>query len=182
MSEPGVSEQSDRSEQPKISRPNDLTAVIAITPSGVIGRDGEMPWRLSSDLRRFKRLTMGGVLIMGRRTYDSIGRPLPGRRTIVITRNPDWSADGVERASDPEDAIRKAGSDRAFVVGGAEIYRQLLPKCNHLLLTRVWSAVEGDTKLSIDLSEFQIIEQTRLPASAQDDVPTEFLRLIRRNS
>jgi len=182
MSEQGVGEQTDRSEQPEASRPNDLTAVIAITPSGVIGRDGDMPWRLSSDLRRFKRLTMGGVLIMGRRTYDSIGRPLPGRRTIVITRNADWSAEGVERASDPEDAIRKAGSDRAFVVGGAEIYRQLLPKCNHLLLTRVWSAVEGDTKLSIDLSEFQIIEQTRLPASAQDDVPSEFLRLVRRKS
>lgn len=169
-------------ERPESSRPNDLTAVIAITPSGVIGRDGDMPWRLSSDLRRFKRLTMGGVLIMGRRTYESIGRPLPGRRTIVITRNENWSADGVERASDPDEALSKAGNDRAFVVGGAEIYRQLLPKCNHLFLTRVWSAVEGDTKLSIDLSDFQIIEQTRLPASAQDDVPTEFVRLIRRNS
>ena len=119
---------------------------------------------------------------MGRRTYDSNGRPLPGRRTIVITRNADGSADGVERASDPDEAIRTAGDDRAFVVGGAEIYRQLLPKCDHLYLTRVLSDVDGDTKLSIDLSDFQIIEQTRLPASAQDEFPTEFLKLIRRNS
>ena len=143
-----------------------LTAVVAMTPSGVIGRDGDMPWRLSSDLRRFKRLTMGGVLIMGRRTYDSIGRPLPGRRTIVISRNESWSAGGVERSASPEAAVEMAGQSRPFVVGGAEIYRQLLPRCTHLYLTRVWSAVEGDTKLSIDLSEFRIIEQTRLPATA----------------
>ena len=175
------SEQETLLREPEIG-PGELTAVIAITPSGVIGLDGDMPWRLSSDLRRFKRLTMGGVLIMGRRTYDSIGRPLPGRRTIVVTRNPEWSAEGVERASDPADAITKAGGERAFVVGGAEIYRQMLPKCRYLYLTRVWSSVEGDTKLSIDLSEFQIIEQTRLPASAKDDVPTEFIRMIRRNS
>ncbi|MGI9471137.1 MAG: dihydrofolate reductase [Rubripirellula sp.] len=162
-------------------RDRGATAIVAMTPSGVIGLDGDMPWRLSSDLRRFKRLTMGGSLIMGRRTYDSIGRPLPGRRTIVLTRNPDWSAAGVERAASPESALEMAG-DSAFVVGGAEIYRILLPACDHLLLTRVWSTVKGDTKLSIDLSEFQVIEQTRVPASARDDVPTEFLRLFRRNS
>lgn len=159
-----------------------LTAVVAMTPSGVIGRDGDMPWRLSSDLQRFKRLTMGGVLIMGRRTYDSIGRPLPGRRTIVVSRNETWSAEGVERSASPQAAAEMAGQSRAFVVGGAEIYRQLLPRCTRLYLTRVWSAVEGDTKLTIDLSEFRIIEQTRLPATARDDVPSEFLRLIRRNS
>lgn len=157
-----------------------LTAVVAMTPNGVIGHDGNLPWRLSSDLRRFKRLTMGGVLIMGRRTYDSIGRPLPGRKTIVITRNPTWSADGVQRAGSPEEAVKMAGNSRAFVVGGAEIYRQLLPQCTDIYLTRVWSEVAGDTKLAIDLSEFRVIEQTRLPASPQDDVPTEFVRLIRR--
>lgn len=191
----------------------DLTAIVAMTPSGVIGRDGDMPWRLSSDLRRFKRLTMGGTLIMGRRTFDSIGRPLPGRRTIVVTRNPDWSVEGVTRAASPLEALQMAGvgrpaavsnektedlgnqatshetgyssaesTGRVFVVGGAEIYRQLLPKCTYLYLTRVLSGVEGDTKLEIDLSEFRLIEQTRFPATARDDVPTEFLRLIRRNS
>lgn len=158
------------------------TAVVAMTPTGVIGLDGDMPWRLSSDLRRFKRLTMGGVLIMGRRTYDSIGRPLPGRRTIVVTRNPEWSSAGVDSALNPEKALEMAGQDRCFVVGGAEIYRQMLPHCHELWLTRVWSTVEGDTKLSIDLSQFRVIEQTRVPASLRDDVPTEFLRMIRQNS
>ena len=159
-----------------------VTAVVAMTPAGVIGLNGGMPWRLSSDLRRFKQITMGGVLIMGRRTYDSIGRPLPGRRTIVVTRNADWSAEGVERAASPETALEMAGQDRCFVVGGAEIYRQMLPYCRELCLTRVWSTVEGDTKLVIDLSNFKVIEQTHIPASERDDVPTEFLRLIRRNS
>lgn len=159
-----------------------VAAVVAMTPSGVIGRQGDMPWRLSSDLRRFKRLTTGGVLIMGRRTYDSIGRPLPHRQTIVVTRNDQWSAEGVERAASPQAAVEMARGERTFVVGGAEIYRQLLPICTDLYLTRVWSDVEGDTKLEIDLSDFRIIEQTRLPASAKDDVPTEFLKLRRRNS
>lgn len=159
-----------------------LTAVVAMTPDGVIGRDGDLPWRLSSDLRRFKKLTMGGVLIMGRRTYDSIGRPLPGRRTIVITRNPDWSAEGVERASSPDEAVEIAGSGGVFVVGGAEIYRQLLPKCTKLYLTRVLADVEGDTKLAIDLSQFHVMEQTHHPASERDEVPTEFMKLVRKKS
>ena len=76
-----------------------LIAVVASTPDGVIGQDQTMPWRLSSDLRRFKKLTMGGTLLMGRKTYDSIGRPLPGRQTWVLTRNPDWSVDGVHRVA-----------------------------------------------------------------------------------
>ncbi len=159
-----------------------LTAVVAMTPAGVIGDRGGMPWRLGSDLRRFKRLTMGGVLIMGRRTYDSIGRPLPGRRTIVITRDPHWSATGVETAESPDQAVMLARPDRAFVVGGAEIYRQLLPLCGQLWLTRVLSDVQGDTHLSIDLDQFDVIETTSDPKSERDDVPSEFLRMIRRNS
>ncbi len=158
----------------------DLTAVVAMTPAGVIGRDGDMPWRLSSDLRRFKRLTMGGVLIMGRKTYDSIGRPLPGRETIVITRNRTWSADGVTTAASPAEAVELIGQRRAYVVGGAEIYRQLLPDCQTLLLTRVLADVEGDTLLEMDLSGFSIVERTALPASDRDQYPTEFLRLVRR--
>ena len=104
---------------------------------------------------------------------------LPGRRTIVVTRNQDWSSEGVDSASSPKKAMEIAGQGRCFVVGGAEIYRQMLPHCHELWLTRVWSTVEGDTKLSIDLSQFRVIEQTRVPASARDDVPTEFLRMIR---
>lgn len=157
----------------------DLTAVVAMTPSGVIGKEGDIPWRLSADLRRFKKLTMGGVLIMGRRTFDSIGRPLPGRRTIVVTRNTQWSADGVNVVCSPEAALRSLGDQPGFVVGGAEIYRLLLPHCQRLYLTRVWSSIEGDTTLNLDLSSFRADEVTRLPASKRDDVPSEFWRMTR---
>lgn len=156
-----------------------LTAVVAVTPSGVIGRNGTMPWRLRQDLQRFKKRTMGGVLVMGRKTFDSIGRPLPGRRTIVVTRKPNWSFDGVEVASSPEIAVKMGGVDPVFVVGGAEIYRQLLPKCNQILLTRVLSDVEGDTHLQLDLADFRVIEQFCVAAGPQDDVPTEFFRMVR---
>ncbi len=156
-----------------------VTAVIAATPSGVIGRDGQIPWHLSSDLKRFKKLTMGGVLVMGRKTFDSIGRPLPGRRTVVLTRNRQWRAAGVDIAPSPEDAVELAGGDRVFVVGGAEIYQQLLPACTQILLTRVLSAVAGDTRLKLDVSDFRVAEQWRVPAGPRDDVPTEFIRLVR---
>ncbi|MGB7343677.1 MAG: dihydrofolate reductase [Pirellulaceae bacterium] len=159
-----------------------LTAVVAMTPSGVIGLDGDMPWRLGSDLRRFKKLTMGGVLIMGRKTFDSIGHPLPGRRTVVITRNPDWSCEGVQRAGGPDEAIQLVGEDAGYVVGGAQIYDLMMPLCGEICLTRVWSNVVGDTTLKLDMSKFSQIEAMRLPATARDDVPTEFIRLRRENS
>lgn len=156
-----------------------LTALVAITPGGVIGRDGDMPWKLSSDLRRFKKLTMGGVLIMGRKTYDSIGRPLPGRQTIVITRDPNWSAEDVMTAGSPAEALELAARRQAYVVGGAEIYRQLLPHCQTLMLTRVLADIDGDTTLDLDLSGFTPVERIELPASDRDQYPTEFLMLVR---
>ncbi|TWT94664.1 dihydrofolate reductase [Stieleria varia] len=159
-----------------------LTAVVAVTPDGTIGRDGDMPWRLREDLRRFKHLTMGGVLLMGRRTYESIGKPLPGRRTVVITRNPHWSADGVELAPDPDAAVALAGDQNAFVVGGAQIYEALLPRCEQIFLTTVWSNVVGDTTLKSDWTPFQIVSRTRIPAGLRDDVPTEFVQMVRKNS
>lgn len=151
-----------------------------MTPEGVIGNDGDMPWRLSQDLRRFKRLTMGGALLMGRKTYESIGKPLPGRRTIVITRNQNWQADGVDVAHTPESAVALTGSDSAFVVGGAQIYQLLMPQCEHLWLTRVWSNVPGDTELNLDIEDFRVEALSRIPASRADDVPTEFFRMKRR--
>lgn len=159
-----------------------LTAVVAMTSQGVIGRDGDMPWRLSSDLRRFKRRTMGGTLIMGRKTFDSIGRPLPGRRTLVLTRESGWHRDGVERAGSIEEAIERIGPDPAYVVGGAEIYRQLLPRCRQLWLTQVWSQTGGDTTLEIDLGPFKLASACRIPAGPRDDVPTEFLTFLRQQT
>ena len=171
-----------------MTNPHPLTAVVAMTPQGVIGKDGDMPWRLRSDLQRFKKLTMGGVLIMGRKTFDSIGRPLPGRVTIVITRDPNWSHPDVLVASSPDAALEllhdsEAVGDRApFVVGGAQIYLALLPKCEQLLLTRVLAKIDGDTALDIDMSDFEILSRERIPAGPHDSVPTEFLRMTRQNS
>ena len=158
---------------------SELAAVVAATPHGVIGRDGDMPWRLREDLRRFKKLTMGGVLVMGRKTFESIGRPLPGRRTIVVTRQVDWQHEGVEVAHSPDEAVASVGRSRGFIVGGAEIYRQLLSKCRRVYLTRVWSTVSGDTAVDCDWGDFAVREQLRVPAGLRDDVPTEFVVLER---
>ncbi|WP_153557590.1 dihydrofolate reductase [Roseimaritima sediminicola] len=153
-----------------------IAAIVAATATGVIGRDGDMPWRLSSDLRRFKQLTMGCPIVMGRKTYDSIGRPLPGRETIVVTRNPSWRADGVVTAS-PQQALEHCRAQpESFVVGGAEIYRLMLPACETIYLTRVWSEVGGDTVLDLErfLESFRKTFVQSFPPSARDSVPTEF--------
>ncbi len=124
-----------------------VTLVAAVARNGVIGRDGGLPWHLPDDLRHFKSLTMGGVLVMGRKTYESIGRPLPGRQTVVVTRRTDWDAEGVIRAGSVTEALEVAHSltDRVFVVGGAEIYRQTLDVADALELTSVDREVDGDT-------------------------------------
>jgi dihydrofolate reductase len=149
-------------------------AIVAATPGGVIGRDGQMPWQLSSDLRRFKKLTMGCPLVMGRKTFESIGRPLPGRRNLVLSRSLE-SSEGAELCDSIEtlDAAVRAET-RVFVIGGATLYRELLPRCQYLLLTRVWSQVEGDTTLELDLSAYFCTLASRLPQSPRDSVPTEF--------
>lgn len=151
-----------------------LIGVVAATPAGVIGNDGDMPWRLSSDLRRFKNATMGGTLLMGRKTFDSIGRPLPGRQTIVVTRNPNWHHEGVDVAHDIDSALAAIDRAQGFVVGGAEIYRLFAPRIDRWMLTRVWSGVAGDTVLDLSLDDFEITAMTPIPASLKDSVPTQF--------
>ena len=121
-----------------------VTIVAAVARNRVIGRDGDLPWRLPEDLRRFKELTMDGTLVMGRKTYESIGRPLPGRTTVVVTRQPDWSAEGVVTAGSMEEALELAGEGEVFVVGGAEIYRQALETADALEITQVDAQPEGD--------------------------------------
>ncbi len=117
-----------------------------MTPDRVIGRDGELPWHLPADLAFFKRTTSGHPIVMGRKTYESIGRPLPKRRNIVLTRDPEWSAPGVEVIHRPEDLIRLPGLDgTVFIIGGAEIYAAFLPRIDELLVTHVHSHHQGDT-------------------------------------
>jgi dihydrofolate reductase len=124
------------------------TAVVAMADNGVIGRDKGLPWRLPDDLKRFKALTIGHTVLMGRRTYETIGRPLPGRHNLVLTRDPNWSAPGCVTVHTPEEALKAVGdSGRLFVIGGAEVYLACWPFVNRIELTEVHANPEGDTRL-----------------------------------
>jgi len=122
-----------------------ITLVVARARNGVIGRDGDLPWHISADLKRFKQLTMGSVMIMGRRTFDSLPRLLPGRRHVVLTRDSGWSAAGAEVAHSVDEALRLAGDAPVTVIGGAEIFDLFLPRAERIELTEVLADVEGDT-------------------------------------
>ena len=123
-----------------------LTIIAAVARNGVIGHRGGMPWHLPGELAQFKATTLGHTLVMGRATFDSIGRALPGRRTIVITRNPTWHHAGVETAHSFADALALAGpGDEVFAAGGAQIYELALPFAQRLVITEVDAEPEGDT-------------------------------------
>lgn len=123
-----------------------LTIIAAIGRNGEIGRGGGLPWRLPADLAFFKRTTMGHAVIMGRRTFDEVKKPLPGRENIVVTRNRSFAADGVVAVASLDDAIAHcAGREEAFVIGGAEIYRQALAIADRMILTRIDGEFEADT-------------------------------------
>jgi dihydrofolate reductase len=122
-----------------------LNLIVARARNGVIGRDGELPWRLREDLAHFKRTTMGHPIVMGRKTWESIGRPLPGRRNIVVTRSADYAAEGAEVAGSLEAALaRCAGAAEIFVIGGAELYAQALATAQRLIVTEIDADFEGD--------------------------------------
>ena len=121
-----------------------ITLVLARADNGVIGRDGALPWRLPADLKRFRALTMGRPMVMGRKTFDSFPAPLPGRRHIVLTRDAGWAAAGAEGVTTVAAALALAGDDLT-VIGGAEIYALFLPHADRIELTEVHAAPEGDT-------------------------------------
>lgn len=124
-----------------------LTAIVAMTPDRVIGRNGTLPWHLPEDLAFFKRTTSGHTVVMGRKTYESIGRPLPRRRNIVLTRDASWSAPGVEVIHSPEDpGLPGAPGERVFIIGGAEIYAAFLPHLDDLIVSHVKECFAGDTR------------------------------------
>ncbi|PWJ54289.1 dihydrofolate reductase [Dyadobacter jejuensis] len=129
-----------------------LSIIVAVSENGVIGRENALIWRLPADLKRFKALTMGHPIIMGRKTFESIGRPLPGRSSIVISTQVDYRPEGVFMVKSIEEAIAKARSletDESFIIGGGEIYRQTMPMADKLYLTKVKTTVEGDTFFEI---------------------------------
>ncbi|CAG9178440.1 dihydrofolate reductase [Cupriavidus respiraculi] len=122
-----------------------LTLVVAKARNGTIGRNNALPWHLPEDLAHFKRTTMGAPIIMGRKTYDSIGRPLPGRRNIVVTRNADLRIEGCEMAASLEDAQRLcAGVDQVFLIGGGQLFAEAMPSADRLVVTEIDADVEGD--------------------------------------
>ena len=122
-----------------------ITLLVARARNGVIGRDGKLPWHISADLKRFKQLTMGSAMVMGRKTFDSLPGLLPGRRHIVLTRDPDWRADGADVARNVEEALRLAGDEPVSVIGGADIFALFLPLADRIELTEVCEDVPGDT-------------------------------------
>ena len=122
-----------------------VTIVVARAQNGVIGRGGGLPWHIPADLKRFKALTIGSVMVMGRKTFDSLPKLLPGRRHIVLTRDRNWSAEGAEVAHDVDEALALAGAARVSVIGGADIFALLLPLADRIELTEVLDDVEGDT-------------------------------------
>lgn len=134
-----------------------IVLIVAMSRNRVIGRDGQLPWRLPADLRRFQQLTMGQTLLMGRKTFESIGRPLPGRKTIVLSRNPEYSAEGCLVVTDLQRGIAAARTDELFICGGGELYRQVLPLVEKVYLTEVLRAVAGDTYFpELPAGQFQI--------------------------
>ena len=161
-----------------------VTLILARSDNGVIGRDGDLPWRLSADLRRFKALTTGHRILMGRKTHESIGRPLPDRVNVVLTRDPEASFTGCEARTDLEHALaeaREAGETELFVIGGAEIYRLALPLADRLQLTEVHADVPGDVTIPAPGPEWTEVERTDHPADERNEHPYSFVVLDRRS-
>jgi dihydrofolate reductase len=138
-----------------------ITLLVACARNGAIGRDNALPWHLPEDLKHFKETTLGHPIVMGRRTFESIGRPLPGRRTIVVSRDPGWAHPGCERAGSLDEAIGLcAGSPEVFVVGGAQVYAEALPRADRLLVTDIELDVEGDAFFPpIDASGWRLLAE-----------------------
>jgi len=164
-----------------------LVLVAAVADNGVIGRGNRLIWRLKSDLRRFRDLTWGKPMLMGRKTYASIGQPLPGRETVVLTRDPTFGAEGVHVAHGWDEAVargaalaQRMGASEVAVVGGAEIYALALPQARHLYLTEVHAALEGDAVFPpYDRSAFRVTRRKDFLAGPDDEHPFTFLDLER---
>ena len=158
-----------------------ISLIVAAATNNVIGARGKLPWRLSSDLKRFKALTMGKPIIMGRLTYESIGRPLPGRQNIVISRNADFSAAGCDVVRSIEAAVEAAGNaQEIMVIGGGHIYAAFLPLAQRIYLTRVQADVDGDAFLpELAESEWHEISRDLLAADESNDFDAAFTILAR---
>ena len=158
-----------------------ISLIVAASTNNVIGQNGELPWRLPSDLQRFKRITMGKPIVMGRKTWESIGRPLPGRKNIVLTRHADYVADGAELVTSPAAALHAAGrAAEVVIIGGGQIYDLFLPKAQRIYLTRVGADVDGDAYFPpIDAGKWQLQDREAHPADDHNEFDYEFLTYVR---
>lgn len=167
-----------------------LAMIWAMSRNRVIGRNNALPWYLPEDLKFFKRVTMGKPLIMGRRTYESIGRPLPGRTNIVVSRNPEFEAEGVRVVPSLDEAITLAeniafidGAEEAIIMGGSEIYAQALPRADRAYLTQVHAEVEGDTFFPpFDIEQWHELGREDFQASGNNPYDYSFVILERPGS
>ena len=167
-----------------------ISLIAAVAENGIIGRDGDMPWRLRADLQRFKAITLGHPIIMGRKTFKSIGKALPGRPNIVVTRDRDWQApgaivaDSVEQAIALAEQLTKPDEPEIHVIGGGEIYRQTMDQADEMRLTTVHAEPEGDTKFpDFDVSLWRLVEEEHVENDHNNSHATTYRHYRRsRNS
>ncbi len=153
-----------------------ISIIVAASTNDIIGVKGELPWRLPDDLRRFKQLTMGKPVVMGRRTFESIGRPLPGRQNIVITRQAEYAAAGCDVVASPAAALAAAAdAAEVMIIGGSQVYKLFLPKAFRLYLTRVHAVIEGDARFPrIDEQDWQLLSSEAHEASQVNEYAFDF--------
>lgn len=160
-----------------------ISLIVAMGENGVIGVDNGMPWHLSADLKRFKRITMGKPLVMGRRTHESIGRPLPGRKNIVLTSDPTYAAPGCVVVHTLIDALNEADADEVMVIGGSSLYEKLLSKADRLYLTLIHRAFGGDTFFpQLKWDEWTEIERLDVEDDPDSGLSYSFLVLQRKTA
>ena len=165
-----------------------IVLVVAVAKNGVIGRDGDLPWRLPSDLKRFKQLTLGKPVLMGRKTWDSIGKPLPGRPNIVVTRDAAFAAPGAEVVSSLDAGLivarreaQSLGVDEVCIIGGGQIYEQVFDKADILHVTHVEADVDGDTRFpDIDPVLFEKVVEEPIPQGEKDSHAMRFVTWRRK--
>lgn len=161
-----------------------VSIIVAIAENGVIGRENGLPWRLSTDLKRFKVLTMGKPIVMGRKTWESMPkRPLPGRRNMVVTHNPNYAAQGAEVFGSLDEALKAAGEGDVCIVGGGQVYAQGMDYADEVHVTHVETAVDGDTVFpEIDPDIWTKLSEERVPAGEKDDFATRYTVYERHSS
>ncbi|MEZ5003829.1 MAG: dihydrofolate reductase [Chitinophagales bacterium] len=161
-----------------------VSMIVAVAKNNVIGKDNKLLWKLSDDLRRFKRITSGHAVLMGRKTFESLGKPLPNRTNLVVTRDENFTAEGAHVFNQINEALeyaRSEGEEELFIIGGGEIYQMMLPAANKLYLTKVHAQPEGDTFFpEIQDEEWDVINEEAHKADDRNEFDFVFLDLERR--